>query len=293
MSVLELKNISKSYDGGTTFAVVNFNIALEPGIYGLLGPNGAGKSTLMNIITENISDYKGILTWDGDDVLDFDSDYRSIIGYMPQQQGLYENFTGDEFIWYMAALKGLKKKEVRPQVEELFKTVNLMKVRHKKIGSYSGGMKQRLLIAQALLGNPEILIMDEPTAGLDPEERIRIRNLFSKIAQDRIVLIATHVISDIEFISDHILLMKNGRLIKDGTPSELIDSVKDFVWECTVTKEELEELNSKGVHVSDISYTGDGILARIISTEKPDIFSAKSGRATMEDVYIYYEEVGK
>lgn len=176
---LRLINIKKSYNNGKTFAVNDFSVRLTPGVYGLLGPNGAGKSTLMNIITDNLRADSGSVLLNGKDILTLGADYRDLLGYMPQQQGLYDDFTGEKFLWYMAALKGMKKRDARIQIERTLGLVNLTDDRYKKLKSYSGGMKQRILIAQALLNDPKILIMDEPTAGLDPKERIRIRNFIS------------------------------------------------------------------------------------------------------------------
>ena len=178
MMELRIKNISKTY-GKSKKALCNVDISLTPGIYGLLGPNGSGKSTLMNIITDNLKADRGCVYYDGDPISKLGSKYREKIGYMPQQQEIYDNFTGEEFLWYMAALKGLEKKYAKNKIDNLLKVVNLTSEKNKKIGSYSGGMKQRILIAQALLNDPDILIMDEPTAGLDPSERIRIRNFLS------------------------------------------------------------------------------------------------------------------
>ena len=218
---LALNCISKTYKKGSVKALDNFSVTLTPGVYGLLGPNGAGKSTLMNIITDNLNADGGEVVYGGENIKKLGKDYRAVLGYMPQQQGLYDDFTLNRFLWYMAALKGLKKKEAKEKITQLLETVNLTDAAHKKLGSFSGGMKQRALIAQALLNNPEILILDEPTAGLDPKERIRIRNFISEIAEDKIVLISTHVVSDIEFIAKEIILLKKGQLISHDSPNKL------------------------------------------------------------------------
>ena len=235
---LRLINIKKSYNNGKTFAVNDFSVRLTPGVYGLLGPNGAGKSTLMNIITDNLRADSGSVLLNGKDILTLGADYRDLLGYMPQQQGLYDDFTGEKFLWYMAALKGMKKRDARIQIERTLGLVNLTDDRYKKLKSYSGGMKQRILIAQALLNDPKILIMDEPTAGLDPKERIRIRNFISEISKDKIVLLATHVVSDVEYISKEILIMKAGKVIRHGTPGKLLHDMEHHVFEVLVTAEE-------------------------------------------------------
>ena len=209
---LEVVNISKSYTKKKR-ALSNVNMTLTPGIYGLLGPNGAGKSTLMNIITDNIKPDEGQVLFNGEDIHSLKDKYRAILGYMPQQQSLYDDLTGEEFLWYMAALKDLKKRECADKIENLLKIVNLYNEKDKKIGLYSGGMKQRILIAQALLNDPEILVMDEPTAGLDPSERIRLRSFFETIGKDKIVLIATHIVSDIESIAKEIIFLKEGTVV--------------------------------------------------------------------------------
>lgn len=221
---LSIKNLCKSYN--KKVALDDFSLELTEGIYGLLGPNGSGKSTLMNCLTDNIKRTSGSILFDGKEVLDMGVSYRKIIGYMPQQQGFYENFSAYRFLYYIAGLKGMKRAEAKKQIDELLEIVNLTDAAHRKMGSFSGGMKQRALLVSALLDNPKIVILDEPTAGLDPEERVNLRNYIAKIAENKIVLISTHVVSDIETIANRIVLIKDGRLVKDGTPEELITSVE-------------------------------------------------------------------
>ena len=240
---IKIRELCKSY--GKKKALQNFDATFENGIYGILGPNGAGKSTLMNILTDNLLRDSGRILCGGKDILKWGAAYRKSLGYMPQQQQLYETFTVTEFLAYMGTLKGMKKKEIRARMELLFPLLNLDKVKRKKIKELSGGMKQRVLLLQALLNDPKILILDEPTAGLDPKERIRIRNLISDLSQDRIVLIATHVVSDIEFISKEILLMKNGRLIDKASPEQLQAKIQGKVFEMSVGQQELEEVKEK------------------------------------------------
>lgn len=219
--MLEIKELYKTY--GKKVALNNISINLDYGVYGLLGPNGAGKSTLMNIITDNIEMDKGEILYNGINVRTLGRDFLKDIGFAPQQQGLYEEFTGRRFLAYMGTLKGITKKTLKEEIERVARSVNLFNELDKKIGAYSGGMKQRILIAQAIMGNPKILIMDEPTAGLDPKERVRIRELLYGIAKEKIILVATHVVSDIQSISKEIIIIKSGNIIEVGTSEKLID----------------------------------------------------------------------
>ena len=220
---LQLTEVTKKYS--EKVALNQFSYAFQPGIYGILGANGAGKSTMMNLITDNLRRDGGSITFDGEDIVKLGVNYRRILGYMTQQQGLYEGMTADSFLVYMARLKEIPRKAVSGEVDRVLEMTNLLDVRHKKIDSFSGGMKQRVLLAQALLGNPKVLILDEPTAGLDPKERARLRDHIYRLSQDRIVLLATHIVSDIEAIADSILLMKQGKLLRSGTSEELIKSL--------------------------------------------------------------------
>ena len=287
---LRLINIKKSYNNRKTFAVNDFSVRLTPGVYGLLGPNGAGKSTLMNIITDNLRADSGSVLLNGKDILTLGADYRDLLGYMPQQQGLYDDFTGEKFLWYMAALKGMKKKDARIQIERTLGLVNLTDDRYKKLKSYSGGMKQRILIAQALLNDPKILIMDEPTAGLDPKERIRIRNFISEISKDKIVLLATHVVSDVEYISKEIIFMKAGKVIRHGTPGELLHDMEHHVFEVLVTAEEQVFYETHGFKTANIMLSSSGVCLRIVSDERPTVGEVREVRPTLEDVYLYLVE---
>ena len=239
---LEIKNLSKRY--GEKVALDDLSIQLEYGIYGLLGENGAGKSTLMNLITDNIKRDTGEILIQGKEILKYGDSFRSMIGYMCQQQGEFPEFSAYSFLMYMAELKGIGKREAREQSMSLLEKLNLDQVADKKVNGFSGGMKQRVMLAQALLGNPRILLLDEPTAGLDPRERIRIRNLISELSKNKIILLATHVVSDVACIADNILLMRQGELIRQGTPVELIDSIRDKVWERNCKKEELAVLQA-------------------------------------------------
>ncbi len=236
--MLELRNVSKRY--GAVCALDHFSFSFECGIYGLLGPNGAGKSTLMKIITQNIVADEGEILFCGRNIDRQQKEYISALGYMPQQQRLFDTFTGVRFLYYMAALKGLSKEKAAEQIPKLLRRVNLIEESKRRIHTYSGGMKQRLLIAQALLGEPLIVLMDEPTAGLDPKERVHIRNLISEIAENKVVLLATHVVSDIESVAKEILLLNKGRLICSGTTKDLVESVK---------QEERTKLNLEDIYL--------------------------------------------
>lgn len=222
---LRLENVTKKY--GEKVALSGFTYMFHQGIYGILGANGAGKSTMMNLITDNLRRDGGSITFDGTEIRKLGAGYRKILGYMTQQQGLYDGMTAESFLVYMARLKEISRKQVPAEIDRVLEMTNLLDVRHKKIGDFSGGMKQRVLLAQALLGDPKVLILDEPTAGLDPRERARLRDHIYRLAQDRIVLLATHIVSDIEVIADDILLLREGRLLRSGSAGELIRSLPE------------------------------------------------------------------
>lgn len=236
---LNLSHLTKQY--GSNVALNDFSMTFTPGIYGILGANGAGKSTMMNLITDNIKRDGGSITLDGKEILELGDEFRAQLGYMPQQQGVYEHMTAESFVTYIGRLKGLRGKQLANEVSSVLELTNLSGVRHKKVGGFSGGMKQRVLLAQALLGDPKVLILDEPTAGLDPRERVRIRGFIQELAKDRIVLLATHIVSDIESIANQILLLKKGQLLRVAQPAELIASIPD-TWEPVAYHLSLEDV---------------------------------------------------
>lgn len=287
---LKLDGISKSYDKGKTYAIQNISAVFTPGVYGILGANGAGKSTILNMITDNLTCDYGTIILDGNDIHALGEKYRQRLGYMPQQQGLYETFTADTFLWYMAALKGMKKKEAKAAIEELLDVVGLKQDRYKKLKAYSGGMKQRILIAQALLNTPDVLILDEPTAGLDPKERIRIRNYISESAKDKIVLLATHVVPDVEYISKEILILRAGQIIRKAPPGELLTELNNKVFEVLVTQEEERHYKNAGYKIANVSLTADKVCLRIVSDEIPRVGDVHTVRPCLEDAYLYWAE---
>lgn len=282
---LELKNLTKKY--GNFTALDNMTITFEPGIYGILGANGAGKSTMMNLLTDNINRTEGEIRFDGTDILKLGKDFRKALGYMPQQQGFYEHMTAQTFLYYMAELKAIPKKQAKSEIEKLLAVTNLSEVRHKKLGGFSGGMKQRALLCQALLGDPKVVILDEPTAGLDPKERIRIRNFISSMSRGKIILLATHIVSDIESISDQIMMMKKGKLIGIGTPNELVESVADKVKELPCNVEDLEKIQAQ-YKVGNVFQRRGETWVRVIGDDLPAEGQYVKDHLSLEDVYLYY-----
>ena len=287
---LSIYNITKSYKNN--LALNSFTITLCPGIYALLGPNGSGKSTLMNIITDNLKADSGEITYTSDDgvtenILKMGVRFREKLGFMPQYPGLYPNFTVERFMWYMAALKGIPKEKAKKDIPEILAAVELDDVPKRKIGALSGGMKQRLTLAQAVLGDPEILILDEPTAGLDPKQRIAIRNYISKIAFNKIVIIATHVVSDIEFIARDIIMLKKGVIVDNAPPHELTKKIEGKVWNVPCLESEVQSMQDT-FRVTNIARDEESgnVSLRVLSDEKPSEDS-KIVTPTLEDYYLY------
>lgn len=281
---LQLDRVTKQY--GTKRAVDRLNLSMKAGVYGLLGANGAGKTTLMRLLCDILNPTSGEIRYDGQNIHVMGEEYRSLLGYLPQNFGYYPEFTAEKFMLYMAALKGLNRSFAQNRTEELLRLVGLEKERRKKIKTFSGGMKRRLGIAQAMLNEPEILILDEPTAGLDPKERVRFRNLISSFSKDKIVLLSTHIVSDVEYIADKIFLMKEGQILKEGTPEEITAQMNGLVWECEVDEKRAAELEYRYTIVNMKKKNG-AIELRIVSDTKPDE-AAISVDATLEDMYLYY-----
>ena len=290
MRELKFEHVGKQY--GEKKALRDFNAVLTPGIYGILGPNGAGKSTLMNLLTDSVPRTAGTITYNGTEILKMGAGFRAKIGYMPQQQGMYDQFTARRFLYYIADLKGMKKKEATEQIDRYLELTGLAGQAGKRLSGYSGGMKQRALFAAALLGNPEILILDEPTAGLDPEERIRIRNYISETARDKIVLLATHVVSDIECIAGQVLLMKRGCLVGQAPPAELIASLEGKVAEVSCTPETAQTLQQT-YRVGNMYQRKEGMVLRLVGDDLPEEFPRIRQGLNLEDVYLYYLEDDK
>ena len=283
---MELKMIKLTKQFGDFTAVDHINLTMTNGVYGLLGVNGAGKTTLMRMICTLLQPTSGKITCNGKDILKMGAEYRKLLGYLPQDFGFYPEFTVRDYLLYIAALKGIRPAVAKKRVKELIIKVGLSKAANKKMKKLSGGMKRRAGIAQAMLNDPKILILDEPTAGLDPNERIRFRNLISELSEDRLVLLSTHIVSDVEYIANEIWLMKDGRLLHQGTADELIQSMTEGVWKCYANKSDVPKL-MKQYKISNIKSEPHGVELRIISKEKP-FPDAVGEEATLEDVFLYY-----
>ena len=281
---ISFRNVSKQYKG--KYALKDFTTDLTEGVYGLLGANGAGKTTLINIFVGILGSDGGTVLIDGQDAGTLGKDFLSKIGYMPQYPVFYRDFTVMDFLLYMCSLKGIPDEQGKKRALELLNIVNLSDAKDKKIGALSGGMRQRVGIVQAMLGDPEILILDEPTAGLDPSERIRFRNLISKFAQGRTVLLATHIVSDVECIAKEIMILKEGSLITQGTTDTLEQNIYGKVWEVTVNGEDAARLGSQ-YYVSNMKQQGERFLVRIVSDMLPASDAVKVS-PNLEDVFLYY-----
>lgn len=281
---LKITNLTKEFQDIKAVDCVSYSMGC--GVYGLLGVNGAGKTTLMRMLTTLMKPTAGSITWDGRDIFQMDGEYRRFLGYLPQDFGYYPDFSVYDYLMYIASIKGIRPGVAKQRVKVLLKQVGLVKARNRKMKTLSGGMKRRAGIAQAMLNDPKILILDEPTAGLDPSERIRFRNLISELAEERIVLLSTHIVSDVEYIANEILLMKNGEITMSGTAEEVIASMPQRVWRCVVPKTKIETY-LKAFQVSNVKTVPGGAELRILSANPP-AENAVPEEATLEDVFLYY-----
>lgn len=280
---LDIDRLSKVYRGGVA-ALTEFSLKVRPGVLGLLGPNGAGKSTLMNILATVTRPSQGSVTWNGVDIAQQPNALRAVVGYLPQDFGIYPNLNPIEFLEYLAAVKGIAASTARRRINELLDLVNLTESHKRPLGGFSGGMKQRVGIAQALLNDPHLLIVDEPTAGLDPEERVRFRNLLSELSGERIVILSTHIVSDVEATATDIALIARGSLVINATPEDLLRRVEGSVWEWVVPSRELGAARERYL-ISNTLHRSDGVHARVVSAVAPP--GAAALPASLEDAYLY------
>ena len=286
MARLTIENLSMRYTRNAPPALRRFSYEFEDGVYGLLGPNGAGKSTLMNLIVGNLTPTEGRVLYDGQEIGTLGKSYREILGYMPQQQQLYENFTVKRFLYYFAALKGLDSDTAKKRITELLDLVGLLPNANQRLRALSGGMKQRVLLVQALLNDPEILILDEPTAGLDPKERMNIRNYIYSIAEGKTIILATHVISDIEQIAKETIFLRKGKTALSGTPEEVMEAVRPYVFEVDVPRDQYENLNRRYKRNRVIGEREGQVSVKIISKEPPKVPGVRQAAVSLEDVYM-------
>ncbi|MCS1352592.1 ABC transporter ATP-binding protein [Mechercharimyces sp. CAU 1602] len=281
---LNIENVSMKY--GKHVALRSIDLSLVPGVYGILGPNGSGKTTMMNILATLLRPTSGYVKWNGQDILKLQDGYRNVVGFLPQQIGLYPEFTANDFLLYLAAIKGITGVQAKRRVEELLEWVGLTDVGSVKLGGFSGGMKQRIGIAQALLNDPDILIVDEPTAGLDPKERIRFRNLLSSVSSKKIVLLSTHIVSDIEYIANEIVVMKKGEVINKGNPQVLLKELEGKVWSAIICEKDLQE-HQQNYRTMSVVQKENGIEVRFLSDDEVK-FAVKKEAPNLEDLYLYY-----
>lgn len=285
---LRIENITKKYENKPILDNISFS--LTPGVYGLLGANGSGKTTLFRIMCGLMTPTSGEIKFNHQNIVDQADDYRTILGFLPQDFCYYPDFSGLKFMLYIAALKGLNKSLAKKRCHELLSLVGLSEVQNKKIRTYSGGMKQRLGIAQAMINAPEILILDEPTVGLDPKERVRFRNLISSFSTKKIVILSTHIVSDVEYIADQILILRNGVLENSGSTVDLLKEIEHNVWELQIDKQHLPEILQKYI-ITNQKFIDDKILLRIVSKEAPNK-NAQLVVPTLEDLYLHYFREG-
>lgn len=287
---LEMNNLTKKF--GDFTAVKQLNLSMTRGVYGLLGKNGAGKTTFMRMLCTLLTPTEGNILCDGRDIFKMEGEYRKLLGYLPQDFGFYPEFTVRDYLLYIASIKGLPPAVAKKRTKELLAAVGLEKYADRKMKKLSGGMKRRAGIAQAMMNHPKILILDEPTAGLDPNERIRFRNLISEFSEDRLVLLSTHIVSDVEYIANNIWLMNEGEIVRQGTPKQITESMKQKVWECLVEKRAVPLL-ARQYKISNMKADTQGVQVRVIAGEKPAEY-AKEAVPSLEDAFLYYfgEEAG-
>lgn len=281
---LSLNRLTKQYD--TLTAVKDLNLTMTSGVYGLLGVNGAGKTTLMRMICTLIRPSQGNITCDGKDIFEMEGDYRRQLGYLPQDFGYYPDLTVSDYMMYIASIKGLRPAFANSRTNSLLEQVGMKKASKLKMRKLSGGMLRRVGIAQAMLNDPKILVLDEPTAGLDPNERIRFRNLISELADDRLVLLSTHIVSDVEFIANEIILMNKGEFFFTGTAEDIVSSIGKEVWTCTVPRQEVDEYLKRYL-VANVKTAPQGVELRILS-DHPPVPDARQEQATLEDAFLFY-----
>ena len=287
---LEMNKLTKKF--GDFTAVKQLNLSMTRGVYGLLGKNGAGKTTFMRMLCTLLTPTEGNILCDGRDIFKMEGEYRKLLGYLPQDFGFYPEFTVRDYLLYIASIKGLPPAVAKKRTKELLAAVGLEKYAGRKMKKLSGGMKRRAGIAQAMMNHPKILILDEPTAGLDPNERIRFRNLISEFSEDRLVLLSTHIVSDVEYIANDIWLMNEGEIVRQGTPKQITESMKQKVWECLVEKRAVPLL-ARQYKISNMKADTQGVQVRVIAGEKPAEY-AKEAVPSLEDAFLYYfgEEAG-
>ena len=282
---LAIEGVSKQYRGNV-WGLRDVTLQLEPGVLGLLGPNGAGKSTLMRILATLTHPTAGRVTWEGVDIARSPDPLRAVLGYLPQDFGVYPNLSAQEFLEYMAAVKGLEPRAARERIAQLLVVTNLAEIRRRPLGGFSGGMRQRVGIAQALLNDPRLLIVDEPTSGLDPEERVRFRNLLSDLSGERVVILSTHIVSDVEATATRIAILSRGRLLTHDAPETLLRGMEGRCWECVVPSAELAAARGRWI-VSNAVRRGDGVHVRVVS-EEPPAADARRAAPTLEDAYLHW-----
>ncbi|MFN8425729.1 MAG: ABC transporter ATP-binding protein [Anaerolineales bacterium] len=282
---LTINNLGKEYKRGF-WGLKDFSLEIKPGILGLLGPNGAGKSTFMRMLATITKPTDGTITWNDTNIVKSPDILRDVLGYLPQDFGVYPNLNAIEFLEYMAAIKGLDARTAKKRIDELLQLTNLVDAAKRPLGGYSGGMKQRVGIAQALLNDPQLLIVDEPTVGLDPEERVRFRNLLSDLSGERIVILSTHIVSDVEATATHIALVNKGQLLREAAPENLLYELENKVWEWTVRSDDLPALKQKHIISGNIRRS-DGVQVRVVSADKPDT-NAQTVSPNLEDAYLYF-----